>query len=243
MSAPALEPISVGNCPSCGGFPTQCIEDEDGGVEYRRIDLHTDSMSILQGQVHEWANDTFPDRVPANAWQKMFIELGEVIENPGDPLEWGDVMIMLFDLAKMHGVDLYGATQLKLEVNRLRSWTRLPSGVYRHTEQLPGEPVALVEGGGCAPPVAVALPRPPSNGHHMDRTIFRGGPYDRLEILGRLDWPGAHKSEHTGAVSAWYPGGDGDGGCYVVESVVRDPVASGGLTRIFYKWNSDGVPF
>ena len=213
-----------------------------GGNGTPAVSVVGDSMSLLQSAVHDWANETFPGRVPANAWLKLFEELGETIKNPEDPLEWGDVMIMLMDLAKMHGVDLYSATFAKLEINRSRVWDQMPSGVFQHVE-----PTVIVPGG-CAPPVMVhaVLPsfgsRPPTDGYPKDRSVFKGGPYDGVEMLGRINAPGA-QLDYRGVVAHWFPEPDGYGGCYVVDHVYRHSVSSGGTRYIHYKWNENGVPF
>lgn len=94
-----------------------------------------DSMADLQRAVHKWADETFPDRPAEAAWLKLFEELGEAIKTPHAAEEWGDIMIMLFDLATIYGVDLYEATILKLNINRGRKWQRLGTGVYSHVKE------------------------------------------------------------------------------------------------------------
>jgi len=91
-------------------------------------------VAALQARVHGWASETFPARQPAAAWLKLFEELGEVIKSPADPLEWGDVFIMLLDLASMNGVDVADAVLAKLFINRRRQWAQLPSGVFSHVD-------------------------------------------------------------------------------------------------------------
>lgn len=92
------------------------------------------SVPALQSTVHGWANATFPGRQQAAAWLKLFEELGEVIKSPHDPLEWGDVFIMLLDLATMNGVDVMTAVLSKLEINQRREWRQLATGVFSHVD-------------------------------------------------------------------------------------------------------------
>jgi NTP pyrophosphatase (non-canonical NTP hydrolase) len=91
------------------------------------------SLDQLQAIVHEWANEQFPDREPSIAWMKLFEELGEVIKDPKDPLEWADVLILVLDLAAIYGVTLDNAVLDKMEINRRRTWGTSPTGVMVHT--------------------------------------------------------------------------------------------------------------
>lgn len=91
------------------------------------------TMGDLQEQVHAWANDTFGERAPARAWLKTFSEIGEVIDNPDDPLEWADVFIMLLDLAKMYNINVTRAILDKLFINKGRKWTER-NGVFTHVK-------------------------------------------------------------------------------------------------------------
>ncbi len=91
------------------------------------------SLEQLQARVTAWADKQFPDRVAAIAWMKFFEEIGEVLKNPQDPLEWADVMILFLDLAKMHKIHLTPAVLEKLMINHERSWGVGPSGLMQHT--------------------------------------------------------------------------------------------------------------
>lgn len=92
------------------------------------------SINMLTMYVHNWAEATFGPRTPAPAWMKMFSELGEVIDNPEDPLEWADLFIMLLDLAKMHNIDVTTAVMNKLDINMSRRWI-VKGGVYKHVKE------------------------------------------------------------------------------------------------------------
>lgn len=93
------------------------------------------SMPDMQAQVVRWADEMFPDRVPANGFMKFFEEFGEVIKNPRDPQEWADVFIMLFDLADHYGLKgqaLSNAIHAKMSINKGRKWTKSETGVMQH---------------------------------------------------------------------------------------------------------------
>lgn len=89
-------------------------------------------ISELTDEVVQWANAAIPDRTPASALIKMFEEVGELSKDLSSPGEYADVLIMILDLAHMHGVDLAQAVRDKMKINRLRTWTRTETGTYQH---------------------------------------------------------------------------------------------------------------
>lgn len=120
------------------------------------------TVADLQKQVHEFAEKTFgPGREDA-AWKKLFEEIGETLKNPEDPAEWGDVFIMLLDLATMYKVDVGTATLGKLELIRNRVWQRTATGTFQHVpgaEKLPeANYTAVFEGGPLAQTGSHVLP-------------------------------------------------------------------------------------
>lgn len=112
------------------------------------------TVADLQKQVLEFAEATFGDKREDAAWKKLFEELGEVLKKPRDPGEWGDVFILLFDLAAIYGVDVASATTDKMAVIKDRVWNRTETGTFQHV------------------PGAV---KPPERYTHDG--IFNGGPY------------------------------------------------------------------
>ena len=89
-------------------------------------------LSELTEEVVAWANAAIPDRTPASALIKMFEEVGELSKDLRSSGEYADVLIMILDLAHMHGVDLEKAVRDKMEINRSRTWTRTETGTYQH---------------------------------------------------------------------------------------------------------------
>jgi len=78
----------------------------------------------LQQIAHDWANGALPKRTVLGGWAKLMEELGEVIKTPYSADEWGDIFIILFDLACIHNIDVQGAVLKKLKTNNARTWTR-----------------------------------------------------------------------------------------------------------------------
>lgn len=88
--------------------------------------------SVAEG-VHHWANAVFPNRDAPATFVKLFEEIGEIIKSPSDGLEYADVLILLFDLALMHGVaDLEEKIERKMKMNKSRVWEKSQTGTYHH---------------------------------------------------------------------------------------------------------------
>lgn len=85
----------------------------------------------LSAAVHDWASSTFGPNRETKAWKKMFEELGEVIKDPDDPMEWGDLFILLLDLAMIHKINVASSIAMKMEVNFDRKWREV-HGVMCH---------------------------------------------------------------------------------------------------------------
>ncbi len=96
------------------------------------------NLQRLQAEVVDWADGEFPNRIPAMALLKMFGEIGEVIDNPSDPLEWADVLMLFLDVAKLSGISgdqLTVAFLEKMKINRGRKWQENGLGVMSHIKE------------------------------------------------------------------------------------------------------------
>jgi len=200
-----------------------------------------DSLVQIQAEVCAWAEGQFGPARQDAAWKKLFEELGEVIRDPEDPSEWADVFIILFDLAKLNGVEnLSDAIRNKMETNARRRWTTSKTGVMIHVKHKAVD----VE---CVPPVQFRIP--PIQFRAPARTAlsvsplpsdlqipmvvarglsssFTGGPLDGKLIDGMLECAG------------WQPAGYG--GHYYLDGNERAPA---GETVYYYKWSDHGTPF
>lgn len=138
---------------------------EDGRDHVTPFDrfLYSDTpgtVSALQQEVFEFAEKTFGAGREDAAWKKLFEELGEVLKSPRDPAEWGDVFILLFDLATIYGVQVDEATRTKLATIANRVWNRTETGTFQH---VPGAEKA------------------PDHVYH--RVVLAGGPLSSAEQL------------------------------------------------------------
>ena len=97
------------------------------------IDVNWNDLRIMQRLIVQWANNAMPNRTPSNALLKMTEETAELIRDPTDPEEYADILVMLVDLAAMHGVhDLGEAVRKKMKVNANRTWSQTSTGIMRH---------------------------------------------------------------------------------------------------------------
>ena len=76
----------------------------------------------LQSRICEWADRQFPNRTTADIVLKLYEELGEYVRNPKSESEFGDIMILLLDAARMNGIDIRRAIDNKMDINERRQW-------------------------------------------------------------------------------------------------------------------------
>jgi hypothetical protein len=95
-------------------------------------DVKDASVEKLQSFVFNQANLLFPDRTPNKAFMKLYEEMGEVIKDPTDPLEWADVFILMLDLSHMFKVDIAQAVLEKVRILHTREWYETPTGTMQH---------------------------------------------------------------------------------------------------------------
>lgn len=79
-----------------------------------------------------WADRALPNRTMESALLKLVEEHSELIRDPSAAGEYADIMIMLFDLAHMNGVDIDRALNEKIEINEQRVWVKTMTGTYHH---------------------------------------------------------------------------------------------------------------
>jgi len=86
-----------------------------------------------QADITSWANINFPLRTPQGTFVKLLEEIAEVAANPGHPLEYADLLILIFDLASMYRVDIPLALEQKMVINRKREWVfNTTTGLAHH---------------------------------------------------------------------------------------------------------------
>lgn len=98
--------------------------------------IDPDNIDILANDIHAWANGVFPDRKPNDVLVKLSEELGELIRSPYSEHEFADVMVLLLDFAKMHGIMVGRGVREKMIINRQRTWKIDPSTrIMRHIDE------------------------------------------------------------------------------------------------------------
>jgi NTP pyrophosphatase (non-canonical NTP hydrolase) len=102
--------------------------------------INWDSLSEAATVIHEWANNTFPDRGPKSSVNKLGMEeLPELLihlkeHGPSDiGEEWADCVILLLDLARIWNIDPAKAIEAKMRINNNRMWRKdEETGFYNH---------------------------------------------------------------------------------------------------------------
>ena len=94
------------------------------------------TVDELQNEVTSWANSVFPDRTMSEMLTKLKEEIQELEKSEClDPLEYGDVAIMLLDMATVGRASITEAVRQKMEINRRRTWMRREDGTRQHVEE------------------------------------------------------------------------------------------------------------
>lgn len=100
------------------------------------------NIRLLQQEIHQWANETFPDRAPEAGLAKLVLEeIPEVLTHlkehgpEGIGGELADCFILLLDMCSIWGVDAAEAIEIKMRLNHKRQWKRNTNGMFwNHTE-------------------------------------------------------------------------------------------------------------
>lgn len=104
----------LGNCDRNADLAVRAVNayKKRGGADIRQ----------LQDRITKWADTNFPNRTTADILLKLYEEVGEYARDPKSALEFGDVMILLLDVAYKNGIDIHRAVEDKMEVNEARAW-------------------------------------------------------------------------------------------------------------------------
>lgn len=84
--------------------------------------LKKGTIQAFQREVTEWASRTFPGQTPASKAEHLLDEAGELKDDPSNGEEMADVLILLLNLAEMHGLDLLEEARKKMAINRTCTW-------------------------------------------------------------------------------------------------------------------------
>ena len=91
-------------------------------------------IQFLASEINFWADQTFPDRTDQSMYLKLYGEIAELIEADDPVDEFADLMILLLDFAVRKNINIVGAIDAKMKVNRERTWEKTNLGVYKHVE-------------------------------------------------------------------------------------------------------------
>lgn len=104
----------LGNCDRNADLAVRAVNayKKRGGADIRQ----------LQDRITKWADSNFPNRSTADILLKLYEEVGEYARDPRSAPEFGDVMILLLDVAYKNGIDIHRAVEEKMDVNESRTW-------------------------------------------------------------------------------------------------------------------------
>lgn len=95
-------------------------------------------LQRLQDIIDQWQQKTFVNNEVKPKLTHLAKELGEIIENPDDKMEWADALILLLGAAAIQKIsiaDLYHHAKHKMHINSKRKWAPPDEhGVQRHIE-------------------------------------------------------------------------------------------------------------
>ncbi len=80
---------------------------------------------VLQADWTAWGKKTFPHATLSTILAHLRAELKEVEDNPKDPLEWADVLMLILQAAHREGFTmehLFEACETKFQINQQRQW-------------------------------------------------------------------------------------------------------------------------
>lgn len=104
----------MGNCDKNADLVVRAVNayKKRGGADIKQ----------LQERITKWANSKFPNRSTADILLKLYEEVGEYARDPKSEQEFGDVLILLLDVAHMNGIDVHRAIENKMDINETRHW-------------------------------------------------------------------------------------------------------------------------
>jgi hypothetical protein len=113
-------------------------EWDDRPFADRNMNKPVDPVKFLQHRIVEWADRVYPDRTAHGALVKLVLEEIPELLHGGlhDPLEYADILILVLDIASLHGFDAIRAAHQKMDINERRRWTvDSDTGLMRHVEE------------------------------------------------------------------------------------------------------------
>ncbi len=95
------------------------------------------TISQLQKEIKDWADEVFPNRTAHSALTKLMLEeIPEFSLAQHEPGEYADLVILLFDIASLNDIDIAKAVSDKMTINRNRDWEVNPgTGIMHHIRE------------------------------------------------------------------------------------------------------------
>lgn len=96
--------------------------------------VNWDSIGDVQRVIKLWANKNFPRRTSHQALCKLVLEeIPEFLQEQDSAEEYADLLILIFDIASLRGIDIAEALEAKMKINIQRKWSIDPNtGIAKH---------------------------------------------------------------------------------------------------------------
>lgn len=155
-------------------------EDMEAGLRAAQALAQPERMLLFWNSHSEWSNQVFgsiTERGPMGLLKHLRKEVEEVIDNPGDLMEYADCMTLVMDATRRAGFtfdQLVEAMFAKLEINRAREWPKagpnepvehVRPGWIRAVDPRTGEVGATILPQAAAPEASNAEPSAPETAH------------------------------------------------------------------------------
>lgn len=93
------------------------------------------TLDGVMAEVSQWAAETFPNRTLDSVTEHLAEEMHELAQEPSSAEELADVVMLIFELAEMYGIDMRRAIKTKLEVCKKAEWRDDGNGVYHRIKR------------------------------------------------------------------------------------------------------------
>jgi NTP pyrophosphatase (non-canonical NTP hydrolase) len=93
------------------------------------------SLDQLVEEIFQWQQATFLDSTVEGRIKHFMEEVEEYTDNPNNGEEAADVFMLFVAIFKNHNIDLCSEVESKLQVNKARTWVKVPGGYSKHVRE------------------------------------------------------------------------------------------------------------
>lgn len=128
-------------CDSCKTLSGLLVSEAEDNIQLVIEAERTVDLDAFQATTITWARATFPTTTVESTLKHLVREIGEVLKDPADIVEWADCYLLLMNAAAIAGHPVSAiveAAKAKAAVNRSRKWGAPDAdGVVEHVREAP----------------------------------------------------------------------------------------------------------